>query len=100
MLIDEQQRLLVDVHLEAGNTEEVALQMATSQSLVTERKQQRQKLLGKRDKINEDRAKQLIEKKEVLTMLEQLLTLQTGWVSRLFYPDSACVYDYGYKKII
>lgn len=78
MLIDEQQRLLVDVHIEAGNSEEMAVQLATSQQLVTERKQQRQRLLAKRNKINEDRGNQLVEKKEILAMLQQLLTLDSG----------------------
>lgn len=88
LLIDEQQRLLVDVHIEAGNSEETAIQMANSQQLVTERKQQRQRLLAKRNKINEERENQLVEKKEVLSMLEQLLTLDSGLV--IFFVSAVC----------
>ena len=76
-LIEEQQRLLSEVSIDAICSENIASQMAHSQQIVADRKQQRQALLTKRDKINSDRMNQLAERKELLSMLEQLLSLET-----------------------
>jgi hypothetical protein len=78
-LIDEQQKLLVDVQLETGGVGS-SEQITTSQQMVAERKQQRQTLLVKRDRINAERENQMLEKKEILSMLEQLLTLDSRYV--------------------
>ncbi|XP_065667346.1 uncharacterized protein LOC100214952 isoform X3 [Hydra vulgaris] len=70
-LIEEQQHLLVEVSLEDSS------QFLSSQHLVAEKKQQRQALLDKRDKISADRVIQNLEKNELLIMLEQVLSLET-----------------------
>ena len=95
-LIDEQQRLIVDVNFESSSTaininnsnggvtnptsSAATEQMSIAQLVVAERKQQRQALLVKRDRINNERENQMLEKKEILSMLEQLLTLETRLV--------------------
>ena len=88
-LIDEQQRLLVDVHLDSGvgggsttttATRSEPMSSSTAQHIVAERKQQRQALLVRRDRINGERENQMLEKKEILSMLEQLLTLEARFV--------------------
>lgn len=74
-LIEEQQRLLFEVNISCN--EHISNQLSHSQQIVAERKQQRQSLLAKRDKISTDRSFQLAERKELLSMLEQLLSLET-----------------------
>ena len=77
-LIDEQQRLLVDVHLDSGvgggsttttATRSEPMSSSTAQHIVAERKQQRQALLVRRDRINGERENQMMEKKEILLSL-------------------------------
>ena len=92
-MIDEQQRLLGDVHRDSntggGSTTTTTtitpstneqMSSTTAQHIVAERKQQRQALLVKRDRINGERENQMLEKKEILSMLEQLLTLEARFV--------------------
>ena len=70
----------MDVQLETGGSSSSGgEQIATSQQMVAERKQQRQILLVKRDRINAERESQILEKKEILSMLEQLLTLDSRY---------------------
>lgn len=104
-LIDEQQRLIVDVNFESSSTaininnsnggvtnptsSAATEQMSIAQLVVAERKQQRQALLVKRDRINNERENQMLEKKEILSMLEQLLTLEARLVLS-YWPRFFC----------
>lgn len=53
------------------------LAQSPTQQTIIDRKKQRHALIEKREGINKERTAQQVERKELLAMLEQLLSLET-----------------------